>query len=134
MDQLLETCPITPLGVSPARDACFYRLANGDVIRLPTDRHSKNTFFAMFGAQSTWLEEHFPQWSKPVRELVDGNWVTTRPEAIVGFDTHKATQWLITECATKGTTSIDEIWVSNRPRIIPAAAAGLADGADQGGH
>lgn len=97
-------CPIVPLGVMG--QVCFYLDYNGQVLGLEAgNKHGKGNLALLFGPRLGWLEKHFPQWSKPVRErdpTAAGGWVIVEESKIIGFDQKLASEALILECARKG--------------------------------
>lgn len=110
MDRTLETCPITPLGMSPDRSICYYRLADENtVVSVPLHRHGKLVLYAMFGPAVTWLEKHFPRWSKPVREQIDGKWKIVKEAEVIGFDQERVAEWLVIQSATIGAVTLSPV-------------------------
>lgn len=101
-------CPIRPLGISSnlaGSQLCFYLDVNKQLVGLEAgNRHGKNSLIALFGTKSDWLEEQWPQWSKPVREYdkATKTWTTIKAAEIVGFDQAEASRALIEECARRG--------------------------------
>lgn len=88
--------PVTPLGIKSTVDGkqtCYYLDVNKQLVGLEANnRHGKNGCVALFGGED-WLEEHFPKWSKPVKD---------RPSEIIGWDQAEATAALIAECVKRG--------------------------------
>lgn len=99
-------CPVKPLGIQSSMDGqqtCYYLDVRGQLVGLEAaHRHGKNSIIALFGSKSDWLEEHFPQWSKPVYEGRGSNRVLVKESEIVGFDQAEASRALIEECDRKG--------------------------------
>ncbi len=62
----------------------------------------KNSLIALFGEHADWLEDNFPQWSKPVYEGRGAARHLVKRSEIIGFDQAEASQALIVECARKG--------------------------------
>ncbi|WP_324694581.1 hypothetical protein [Novosphingobium sp. RL4] len=99
-------CPVKALGISSSIDGsqkCYYLDVNGQLVGLEAgNRHGKNSLIALFGPKSDWLEANWTMWSKPVRERVDGKWVTIVESKPIGFDQAEASRALIEECVRKG--------------------------------
>lgn len=99
-------CPVTPLGMSSGLDGsqrCFYLNINGEIVGLEAgNRHGKNSLIALFGDQSDWLEEHYPQWSAPQYEGRGKDRRVVKDPEIVGFDQAEASRALIEECSRRG--------------------------------
>ena len=99
-------CPVRPLGIKSSIDGkqtCYYLDANGQLVGLEAgNRHGKNSLIALFGEHADWLEDNFPQWSKPVYEGRGAARHLVKPSEIIGFDQAEASQALIVECARKG--------------------------------
>ncbi len=99
-------CPIVPLGMSSdigGSQACYYLDFNKQLVGLEAgNRHGKNSLIALFGPASDWLEESFPQWSKPVFEGRGANRVCVKESEIIGFDQAEASRALIEECVRRG--------------------------------
>lgn len=99
-------CPVKPLGIQSTLDGkqtCYYLDVRGQLNGLEAaHRHGKNSLIALFGSKSDWLEEHFPQWSKPVYEGRGANRICVKESEIIGFDQAEASRALIEECDRKG--------------------------------
>ena len=99
-------CPVTPLGIKSnavGNQTCYYLDANGQLVGLEANnRHGKLGMIALFGNQSDWLEDHFPQWSKPIYEGKGAARVLVRESEIVGFDQAEAARALVEECCRRG--------------------------------
>ena len=99
-------CPVRPLGIKSSIDGkqtCYYLDANGQLVGLEAgNRHGKNSLIALFGEHADWLEDNFPQWSKPVYEGRGAARHLVKRSEIIGFDQAEASQALIVECARKG--------------------------------
>lgn len=101
-------CPVKPLGMSSGLDGtqrCYYLNVNGEIVGLEAgNKHGKNNLVALFGHKSAFLENEWPQWSKPVREYNQSTkqWVETSPARIIGFDQAKASKAMIMECSRRG--------------------------------
>ena len=112
-------CPVTCLGVLDQK--AWYLDVNGQIIGLEMgNKHGKGNLVGLFGIKSGWLEAHFPQWSKPVREQIDGKWVIVKEAEIIGFAQDKARDALVIECTRKG--------------IFDPAGRIRGAGAHRGGH
>lgn len=94
-------CAVRPLGIGQ-NQICYYLDALGQLVELKPRDHGKNNLIALFGPTLGWLEASFAQWSKPVREQIDGKWVITVESKVIGFDQAKASQALIVQCVRKG--------------------------------
>ena len=103
---LSATCPVRCLGMTAditGTQRCYYLDTNGQLVGLEAGtRHGKNSLIALFGPLSDWLEEQFPQWSKPVFEGRGAARVCVKESEIVGFDQAEASRALIEECARRG--------------------------------
>lgn len=99
-------CPVKPLGLSSGLDGsqrCYYLNVNGEIVGLEAgNKHGKNNLVALFGHKSNFLESEWPQYSKPVKEQIQGKWVEVAPARIIGFDQAKASRSLIMECSRRG--------------------------------
>lgn len=99
-------CPVKCLGIKSnqeGKQTCYYLDANGQLVGLEANnRHGKLGMIALFGAHSDWLEEHFPQWSKPIYEGKGPERRLIRDSEIVGFDQAEAARALVEECCRKG--------------------------------
>jgi hypothetical protein len=99
-------CPIKPLGILADIDGktmCYYLSSLGQLVGLEANnRHGKNSLIFLFGPQSGWLENKFPQWSAPKFEGRGAQRVQVSPPEIVGFDQAEASRALIEECCRKG--------------------------------
>lgn len=99
-------CPVTPLGMKSSIDGkqtCYYLDANGQLVGLEAgNRHGKNSLIALFGEHADWLEDNFPQWSKPIYDGRGNARHIVKPSEIIGFDQAEASQALIVECARRG--------------------------------
>lgn len=98
--------PVQPLGVSAGLDGsqkCYYLDRLGQIVGLEAgNRHGKNSLIHLFGPDSGWLEENFPQFSAPVFEGRGKDRVMVKPPAIVGFDQAEASRAMIEECVRRG--------------------------------
>lgn len=94
-------CAVRPLGIGQGQ-VCYYLDALGQLVDLKPRDHGKNNMIALFGPALNWLEAHYSQWSKPVREQIDGKWVIVQESKIIGFDQAKASAALIVQCVRKG--------------------------------
>lgn len=106
-EQFPPNCPIKVLGNQQditGKQTCYYLNWNGQLVGLEAgNRHGKLGLAALFGPSIGWLEAQWPQWSKPVKEQVQGKgWVEVEPSRIIGFDQSKAAQALVVECVRKG--------------------------------
>lgn len=101
---LLASCPVKPLGISQDNTRCYYEASDGRTIAIPVDRHFKLPLCALFAADIPWLEHHFPQWTKPERQLCPDThrWVETQPSRVTTFNQASAAEWLVTACAHVG--------------------------------
>lgn len=99
-------CPVKPLGIQSSidgRQTCYYLDARGQLVGLEAGhRHGKNSIIALFGSKSDWLEEHFPQWSKPIYEGRGASKICVKESEIIGFDQAEASRALIEECDRRG--------------------------------
>jgi hypothetical protein len=99
-------CPVKPLGIRSDMDgkiSCYYLDHLGQLVGLDANnRHGKNGMIAIFGAQSWWLEQKFPQWSAPKYEGRGSARTLVQPSQIVGFDQAEASRALIEECGRQG--------------------------------
>lgn len=99
-------CPIRPLGITSdigGRQTCFYLNWNGQIVgKEAGNQHGKLALAALFGPQIGWLLAQWPQFSKPVREQIDGKWEVVVESKIIGFDQAKAAEALIIECVRRG--------------------------------
>jgi hypothetical protein len=76
---------------------------NGEIVSLEAgNKHGKNNLVHLFGAKARFLESQWPQWSKPVKQQINGKWVEVEPSRIVGFDQAKASRAMIMECSRRG--------------------------------
>lgn len=100
-DQFPPDCAVRPLGLGQ-NQVCYYLDALGQLVELKPRDHGKNNLIALFGPTLGWLEASYAQWSKPVREQIDGKWEITVPSKVIGFDQAKASQALIVQCVRKG--------------------------------
>lgn len=100
-DQFPPDCAVRPLGIGQ-NQICYYLDALGQLVELKPRDHGKNNLIALFGPTLGWLEASYAQWSKPVREQIDGKWVITVESKVIGFDQAKASQALIVQCVRKG--------------------------------
>lgn len=100
--------PVQPLGVSAGLDGsqkCYYLDRLGQIVGLEAgNRHGKNSLIHLFGPDSGWLEENFPQWSAPKTKTdrKTGEEIVLRPSEIVGFDQAAASRGMIEECVRRG--------------------------------
>lgn len=98
--------PVQPLGVSSGLDGsqkCYYLDRLGQIVGLEAgNRHGKNSLIHLFGMDSWWLEEKFPQWSAPTFEGRGKDRVMVKAPEIVGFDQAEASRALIEECVRRG--------------------------------
>jgi len=98
--------PVVPLGASSGLDGsqrCYYLNTNGEIVSLEAgNKHGKNNLVHLFGAKARFLESQWPQWSKPVKQQINGKWVEVEPSRIVGFDQAKASRAMIMECSRRG--------------------------------
>lgn len=94
-------CAVRPLGIGQ-QQICYYLDALGQLVDLKPRDHGKNNLIALFGPALSWLEAHYSQWSKPVREQIDGKWVIVQESKVIGFDQAKASAALIVQCVRKG--------------------------------
>jgi hypothetical protein len=99
-------CPVKPLGLTAnieGSQRCYYLDATGQLVGLEAgNRHGKNALAAMFGEQMGWLEDSFPQWSKPIYEGRGASRVMVKDSEIIGFDQADASEAMIIECTRKG--------------------------------
>lgn len=100
------SCPVRCLGITSdltGMQRCYYLNVNGQLVGLEAgNKHGKNSLIALFGAQSGWLEIHFPQWSAPVYEGRGAAKTLVKASEIVGFDQAEASRALIEECSRRG--------------------------------
>lgn len=106
-DQFPPDCPVTPLGTAIGDDGgylCVYRDTHGRKVGIADWRHGQIALIALFGGQTAWLEQHYPRWSKPVREYnkAEKRWGTVKEAAIVSFDQPTASRALVRECSRLG--------------------------------
>lgn len=94
-------CAVRPLGIGQGQ-VCYYLDALGQLVELKPRDHGKNNIIALFGPALSWLEASYSQWSKPVREQIDGKWQIIQESKIIGFDQAKASAALIVQCVRKG--------------------------------
>lgn len=94
-------CAVRPLGIGQGQ-ICYYLDALGQLVELKPRDHGKNNIIALFGPALSWLEASYAQWSKPVREQIDGKWVIVAESKIIGFDQAKASAALIVQCVRRG--------------------------------
>ncbi|WP_327195956.1 hypothetical protein [Novosphingobium capsulatum] len=98
--------PIQPLGMSSGLDGtqrCYYLNVLGEIVGLEAgNKHGKGHLMGLFGHKSRFLENQWPQWSKPVREQINGKWEVVIPSKVVGFDQPKAMKAMIMECSRRG--------------------------------
>lgn len=99
-------CPVKPLGIQSSMDGrqtCYYLDRRGQLVGLEAaHRHGKNSIIALFGEESGWLEECFPQWSTPKFEGRGAERKMVKEPEIIGFDQAEASRALIEECDRKG--------------------------------
>lgn len=99
-------CPIKILGNQQdvtGRQTVYYLNYNGQLVGLEANnRHGKLGLAALFGPHVGWLEAQWGQWSKPIREQIEGKWVIVEESKLVGFDQAKAALALIVEGTRKG--------------------------------
>jgi hypothetical protein len=99
-------CPVKVLGNQQdvsGKQSCYYLNWNGQLVGLEAgNRHGKLGLAALFGPSIGWLEAHYPMWSKPVREQIDGKWVIVQESKVIGFDQAKAAQALVIESVRRG--------------------------------
>lgn len=98
-------CPVRPLGISSdigGSQKCFYLNYNGQIVGKEPREHGKLNLAALFGPEIGWLEAHWAQYSKPVREQVGGKWEIVVESKIIGFDQAKAAEALVVECVRRG--------------------------------
>lgn len=99
-------CPVKMLGIKSSiegKQTCYYLNVNGELVGLEAgNKHGKNALIALFGERVDWLEEHFPQWSKPVYEGRGNQRHLVKPPEIIGFDQAEASEALIVECSKRG--------------------------------
>ncbi len=84
---------------------CYYLDSIGQILSLDANnRHGKNAMIALYGPASDWLEENWPQWSKPIREYdkSEKKWIEIEPSKIIGFDQAEVSRAHIEECVRKG--------------------------------
>jgi hypothetical protein len=96
-------CPVTCLGVQGQQ--AWYLDTNGQIIGLEMgNKHGRGNLVGLFGVKAGWLEQHFPQWSKPVREYDkdEKRWIVIKESEIIGFDQAEARDALVIECTRKG--------------------------------
>lgn len=55
-------CPVTPLGCEGT--TFFYLDAKGQIIGIPSDRHSKNNMVALLSPQTGWAHQNYTRYSK----------------------------------------------------------------------
>lgn len=100
--------PVKCLGIASDMSGsirCYYLDSIGQIVGLDAhNKHGKNGLIGMYGPHSLWLEENWPQWSKPVRELdkSTNKWVIVKESEIVGFDQAEASRAHIEECVRRG--------------------------------
>ncbi len=102
-------CPVRPLGISSdegGSQRCYYLNYNGQLTGLEAgNRHGKNSMIGLYGPKSDWLEEQWPQWSKPKKQY-DSNlkeWVEVPGSSeITGFKQDDASRAHIEECVRQG--------------------------------
>lgn len=99
-------CPVKVLGNQQdisGKQTCYYLNWNGQLVGLEAgNRHGKLGLAALFGPSIGWLEAHYPMWSKPVREQIEGKWVIIQESKVIGFDQAKAAQSLVIEAVRRG--------------------------------
>jgi hypothetical protein len=100
--------PVRCLGISSDMTGsirCYYLDSIGQIVGLDANnRHGKNALIALYGPQSDFLEIHWRQMSKPVRQYDKAakEWVVVKESEIIGFDQAEASRSHIEECVRKG--------------------------------
>ena len=99
-------CPVKALGINQditGSQKCYYLNFNRQLVALEANnKHGKLGLIALFGPQSDWLEDNFPQWSAPQFEGRGKERIMVKQPEIVGFDQADAARALIEECVRKG--------------------------------
>ncbi len=103
---LLPDCPVKTLGFYAditGTQRCYYLDVNGQLVGLEAgNRHGKLALAALFGRETIWLEEHFPQWSAPVFEGRGKERRLIKESEIIGFDQKEAAEALVIACVERG--------------------------------
>lgn len=100
--------PVKPLGIASGLDGsmrCFYLDSLGQIVARDVDnKHGKNALIGLYGDKSPFIEEHWPQWSKPVRDYNRSTkeYTTLVKSVIIGFDQAEASRAHIEECVRRG--------------------------------